>query len=250
MKKYLLLISVLFLTACGAPKIDEAEYKSQVPERPAFEDRVVLEDGQTAFQVGREVNRFTPFYPQAPDADWGLPWKEACEEASLILAHYGMLQEDLSQSEFKQLILDMVEWQEANFGFYEDTTVEQTQDLYAGFFDDAFETKILENPNLNDIKWELIQGNLIVAPFAGRMLGNPFYSGDGPYYHMMVIKGFDGTNFITSDVGTKRGKDYIYPYRDLMKAIHDFRPENIENGPSRVIVLVAEAEEETPSQEL
>jgi hypothetical protein len=38
--------------------------------------------------VPATFNLDIPFYAQAPDGNWELPWKEACEEASIILAHY------------------------------------------------------------------------------------------------------------------------------------------------------------------
>jgi hypothetical protein len=97
--------------------------------------------------------------------------------------------------------------------------------------------RILENPSIEELKRELAQGHLIVAPFAGRMLGNPFYSGEGPYYHMMVIKGYDQTNFITNDVGTKRGLNFIYPYQTIMNSLHDYHVRDIQTAPKKVIVL-------------
>ena len=39
---------------------------------------------------------------------------------------------------------------------------------------------------------------------------------------MLVIRGFDGKNFITNDPGTKRGKNFKYPYARLMDALHDW----------------------------
>ncbi len=240
MKKYSLLIAAaLFLTACG-PR--EADFKSQVPERPTFEERATEQPVQIPSQVNYEV----VFYPQAPDADWSLPWKEACEEASLILAHYGLMGESLTKDEFRELVLEMVDWQEDYFGYFEDTTLYETEEMYKKFFPDAFETKIIENPNLKQLKSELAAGNLVVAPFAGRMLGNPFYTGEGPYYHMLVVKGYDEQHFITNDVGTRRGHNFIYPYSQLMSAIHDYVPRNIQNAPSRVLVLVSSGESERP----
>ncbi len=245
MKKLLLIIPALLLSACG---LNEADFKSLIPERPAFENRVIqpslaevvpeTNELPSSLPIPSQVNLKTPFYSQAPEGEWVLPWSEACEEASLILAHYGMAGKTLAKKDFKQMILDMVQWQMEYFGSHEDITIDQTQLLYKNFFEDAFDTKILENPNLTELMAELAQGHLMVAPFAGRMLGNPFYSGEGPYYHMMVIKGYDGENFITSDVGTKRGENFIYSYQTLMSALHDYRPNAIENGESRVLVLL------------
>jgi len=87
------------------------------------------------------------------------------------------------------------------------------------------------------MKWELSQGHVIVAPFAGRQLHNPFYSNEGPYYHMMVIKGYDEKNFITNDVGTRRGQNYAYPYETIMSAMHEWDEDDINLGAKKVIVI-------------
>ena len=131
----------------------------------------------------------------------------------------------------------MVDWENEHFGYYESTPVEQVVELYKGYFADAFDVKVIEDPTVDDLKQELAQGHLIVGPFAGRMLGNPFYSGEGPYYHMMVIKGYDETHFITNDVGTRRGENFIYDYQTILDAMHDYKEPGIESQPARVIVL-------------
>lgn len=189
-------------------------------------------------EIPAEINLTAPFYSQAPEGDWSQPWQDACEEASLILAHYGMKGESLTQAEFKQLVLDMVDWEMEHFGYFESTTVDQVVQMYEGFFEDAFEVKVIDNPTVDDMKAELAQGHLIVAPFAGRQLGNPFYSGEGPYYHMMVMKGYDEKHFITNDVGTKRGENFIYDYQTILDSMHDYKEPGIEEQPAKIIVLL------------
>lgn len=67
------------------------------------------------------------------------------------------------------------------------------------------------------------------------MLGNPYFTPPGPIYHMLVIKGYNLTEFITNDPGTRRGADYVYSYQTLMKAIHDWNNGNVESGKSATI---------------
>jgi len=231
MKKVLILIAFLLLTSCTP---DESKFKSDVPtSRPSFEDRVA-ENEPTV--LPESINLDVPFYPQAPDADWGMPWQEACEEASLTLAYYYFSDEALSKEQFKKDVEGLVDWQNEHFGDYEHSTVDQTAEMLEGYF--GFTNyRILESPSIGDMKAELAKGNIIVAPFAGRMLGNPFYSGEGPYYHMMVIKGYDSTNFITNDVGTKRGLNFIYSYQTIMNSLHDYHEADIKNAAQKVIVL-------------
>lgn len=182
------------------------------------------------------VNQDVTFFPQAPDGRWGLPWQEACEEASITLAYHYFVKEPLTKEQFKKDILGLMDWENKHFGDYRDTTVAQTAAMLKGYFRFT-DLKILQNPTVDSLKRELAAGHLIVAPFAGRMLGNPYYSGIGPYYHNMVIKGYDQKNFITDDVGTRRGLNYAYPYNTLLRALHDYRAKDIEKAPGRVLVL-------------
>jgi hypothetical protein len=42
-------------------------------------------------------------------------------------------------------------------------------------YPDAGRAWILDNPSIDDIKSQLANGNLIIAPTAGRLLNNPFF---------------------------------------------------------------------------
>lgn len=184
-----------------------------------------------------KINLDVPFYPQAPDADWGMPWQEACEEASLVLAYYYLKDLPLSKVKFKEEIRGLVAWQNEKYGDYIHTEVSKMAEMLKGHF--GYENfEVLENPSIEDMKKALAAGHPIVAPFAGRLLANPFFSGQGPYYHVIVIKGYDGENFITNDVGTRRGQDFIYSYKNLMDSMHDYSPDkDIKEGEKRVIIM-------------
>ena len=54
---------------------------------------------------------------------------------------------------------------------------------------------------------------------------------------MLVIKGYDEQNFITHDVGTKKGENFKYRYDVLIDNIHDFNPQFIERGENRIIAV-------------
>jgi hypothetical protein len=245
MKKITFILTAVLLSGCSGVSVED--YKSDVPARPAFEDRVVeqeipesvegtTEDTVKEHLLPKEVNNAVPFFAQAPDGDWSQPWEDACEEASLALAYHYVQGTDLSVERFKREVLEMVAWEESHFGFYKDTTVAQTVRILEEYY--AFGNyEILENPSVDDLKKVLAAGKVIVAPFAGRMLGNPFYSGEGPYYHMLVIRGYEEDHFITNDVGTRQGENFIYSYETVMNALHDFRAQDIETTPARVIVM-------------
>jgi len=74
------------------------------------------------------------------------------------------------------------------------------------------------------------------VPAAGRELGNPNFTDPGPLYHMLVVRGYTENNFITNDVGTRKGENYQYKYDVLMNAIHDWNGGDVNNGQRVVIV--------------
>ncbi len=82
-------------------------------------------------------------------------------------------------------------------------------------------------------------GHPVIIPAAGQMLGNPYFSGDGPPYHMFVLVGYDSKGFITNDVGTKRGDKYRYNETTIMNSIHDWNgsTDTITSGPKAMLVV-------------
>jgi hypothetical protein len=228
----LLLVASLFVVLFRAPK--EADFKSTVPVsniRPQLGSQLGPQS-----DLPSEINLPVPFFSQAPDANWGIPWQEACEEAASTLAVYYATGKPLSIEQFRADILGLVEWEKKAFGTYVDTTVDQTAQMIRGYFGFS-DFEIVDNPTVDQMKRFLANGSVIVAPFSGKDLNNPFYSNGGPIYHMMVIRGYDPQNFITNDVGTKRGENFIYSYALLMETMHDWNTTDIHLGAKRVIVF-------------
>lgn len=268
MKKYLPLILIvalagLALFAYSKRGPNEADFKSKVPtvnpkttstgsligsskrspteqsevgrsEAPQSEPQSVVSYSDS---IPFTMNLDVPFYPQAPDADWSMPWQEACEEAASVLAYYYVTNKSLSKEKFQEEVSGLVAWQNTNLGDYKHTNISQTAEMIKGYFGYQ-DYEILSDPTIGQMKDEISNGNVIIAPFAGRQLGNPFYTGQGPLYHMMVIKGYDEKNFITNDVGTKRGHNFIYPYNTIMSAMHEWDDEDISLGAKKVIVMM------------
>jgi len=142
----------------------------------------------------------------------------------------------MSANEMNTQILSTVAWEEDN-GYPIDVTMPQLLEIAKAKY--GLNGKVIENVTIDDIKNELRNGNPVIAPFAGRELGNPNYSGLGPWYHVLVITGFDGTSFYTQDVGTKRGANYKYSQSILFNALHDWTgvKEETNTGPKRVLVV-------------
>lgn len=180
------------------------------------------------------VNHEVTFFPQAPDANRNLPRQEACEEASIALANYFIKGKSLNKDQMRTDILALVDRQMELFGDYLHTTVEQTKQLYEDFY--GWESYIIDNPSIDQVKSVLAQWHLIVAPFAWRKLGNPYYSGKWPIYHMMVLRWYDDTSIYTNDVGTSRGENYRYSYQRILDANHD-RANDINQWAKRMLVI-------------
>lgn len=174
-------------------------------------------------EIPNEINLDVTFFPQAPDWNWELPWKEACEESSVVQAYYYAIGEPLDKETFKKEVLEIVEKQKELFGKYIDTSIEETAiflEEYYGYTD----YKIIDNPTIEEMKYELAQWHPIIAPFAWKELGNWFFTNWGPRYHMLVIVGYNEEFFLTNDVGTSRWENFAYTYETIMNSMHDLIP--------------------------
>ncbi len=192
---------------------------------PLQQDVQILESTSSPQTIPASINLAVPFTSQAPTEDWGEPYKEACEEASLYMVHLYFEGEKAThidpQTATDELLL-IVDFEKQLFGFYEDTTVAQTAVLAEMLYGYGH-TELMENPTVEQIKAHIAEGRPVLVPAAGRELGNPYYTAPGPIYHMIVIRGYteDGS-FITNDPGTKHGEHYVYAADTLMNAIHDW----------------------------
>ncbi len=187
-----------------------------------------------------ELNLKAAFYAQAPHGNWDYPWQEACEEASVLLVANAYDKEEWTKDEFNEEILKLVDWEKITFGDYKHTDVEQTKQMIEDNF--GFTVVIHENPTFDDVKKILNKGHFIIGTFAGKELKNPNFSNGGPNYHAMVIKGYKkGEKVITLDVGTKRGKDYVYSWKTLQSSLHDYA-EPIQKGKKRFLEVIPASE--------
>ncbi|MBU1130700.1 C39 family peptidase [Patescibacteria group bacterium] len=181
-------------------------------------------------------NLNVPFTPQAPFAVWDETFKEACEEAAGLIVHYFYQGKTFTPQIAADEILAMVDWQLNYFGGHFDLTAQQTAEMikeYLGYD----KVEVVDNPTIDEIKNHLFQQRPVIAPAAGRQLGNPYFRTPGPIYHMLVIKGYTEDKFITNDPGTKRGEDFLYDYQVIMEAMHDWNESDILQGEKRIIVI-------------
>jgi len=179
------------------------------------------EEEKIDFILKPEIKIDVPFYVQSPFAKWDDLHNEACEEASLIMAESWIKDEALNQQEIDQRILDSVTWQEENWNGHFDLNVQKVTELANQYFGikRIYYTSL---NSINNVKKELSEGNLVIVPTAGRLLGNPHYRNPGPAYHMLVVIGYNKKEIITNDPGTRKGESFSYSNDIFFNAIHDW----------------------------
>lgn len=241
MKKITLILTGLALLTGVAyfalPKLNIVDYvenhlelqnyeksRSNVPE-PVKKPTVlgVSQDvSETQDKLPDNLNYDIPFIAQAPFANWDERHEEFCEEASLVMAAYYTESKQYTDLESADLLMnELADWELARFGSFKSTNNAETAEL--GREKLGLEIDI-EEVDIEDIKRLLSDGHIVIAPTAGRELGNPFFQNPGPVYHMLVIKGYtaDG-QFVTHDPGTKHGEDYLYDEQVLYDAIGEYQ---------------------------
>lgn len=184
-------------------------------------------------------NLAVPFTSQAPFANWDAVHEETCEEASvyMVYAYYQGVSGVISAQTAEDELLRLVAIERELFGFYEDTNAVETAQLIVEAY--GLRVEIESDPTVDSIKAHITAGRPVIIPAAGQTLGNPNFTGDGPPYHMLVIRGYADGNFVTNDPGTRRGEQYLYSESTIMNSIHDWTGsyETIASG-SKVILVV------------
>lgn len=219
--------------AVKSPTDNSANQTTDNEKPPALEKQPIPQTDK----LPETINLNVPFTAQAPSGNWSLPFKEACEEASILMVDKFYRQQPLGNSgDIENDIKNIVEFEKQKLGFYLDTDAEQTASILKDYFGYS-EVRVIYDITIEDIKKELAQGRPVIVPAAGRMLGNPNYKRPGPLYHMLVIKGYIKTKFITNDPGTRHGKDFVYDFKVLYNAIHDFNDGRVNEGKKVMIVV-------------
>ena len=238
MRVWTALLSATLLTGCTASTVT-------VELEPSSEAKVNFEHDADPVPESGEIQEITlpskayidvPFTPQAPDANWDNPYQEACEEASVVMVDYFLRGTSLSPDQANREILQLTNWEEANHYKY-DVSLDELAEIIEEYYE--YQTRISDDVSKESILHELAKGNPVIVPAAGRDLGNPYFSGQGPWYHMLVITGYNWRHFFTNDPGTKRGQDYKYKHRVLLDAIHDWTgvKEEIRTGHKRMLII-------------
>lgn len=197
---------------------------------------------QSDVQIPTDINLDVPWMSQAPFSDWGEPYQEACEEASMImLDKFFDKQTYIAPADADKAIQDLVAYENTTRGDYKDTTAEETAVILREKFGYT-DVRVMPFDTSDDIKNIVGRGIPVIIPFSGKELKNPNFRNGGPLYHMLVVKGYtaDGL-FITADPGTRKGKDYTYSFSRIVEAAHDWNGGNVVEGEKVMIVVLPEA---------
>lgn len=220
----------LFPGEWGSSANSEAVEPEVHPVGP-YPNRVSEEEKTASIPSGAELPetmiQTVPFTSQAPSGQWSDPvFQNACEEASLLMAAaWAASAKTLApKAEIEQEIRTMSALAEKRFGAEAyDTSADDTAALYREYFKSEA-VSVLHDLTLDDLRNVIRAGNIVVAPFDGRELGNIHYTPPGPIYHMLVIIGYDADTreFVTNDPGTRLGASYRYDEDVLFGAISDY----------------------------
>ncbi len=177
-------------------------------------------------ELPESITHVVPFTSQAPSAQWSDPvFQNACEEASILMAAaWARNEETLPEKTVVELGIRSISADaEKRFGENAyDTSAEDTATLFREY--SKVEANVRHDVTRDDVTNAIRRGNIVIAPFDGRKLGNPNYTPPGPVYHMLVIIGYDAETgeFVTNDPGTRRGASYRYDEAVLFDAIRDY----------------------------
>jgi len=168
---------------------------------------------------------------------------EGADVGSLAALHLevqqrGLEPEQLDPVDADREIYEIVDWEKANLGKYLDTNAEEVLRILTEKY--GRKARLSTTVTVNSVKKEIAAGHLIIVPAAGQMLPNPYFRSPGPPYHMLVIVGYDDNEFVTNDVGTRRGEGFRYKHDDLLNAVHDWTGDKSTITSGRKVMIVVE----------
>lgn len=202
---------------------NNTEVKNNTDDK-TINDNDQIDNNQQKIEIPDKIDLQVPFLTQAPLTNWDDLHNDACEEAALIgVIKYLKNYQSINKEEAENEIQNLVNWQIENFGGHYDLPVEKVGEMIKKYFKRKTDIYYDANVTIDSIKQNVNQNSPVIVPLAGRLIDNPYYRSPGPVYHMLIIRGYDDKKqeFITNDVGTKRGEGFRYNYQILYNAIHD-----------------------------
>lgn len=162
-----------------------------------------------------------PFTDQAPTGTWDR--NEDCEEASIAMAQAyltGDEEENLPAGGAQKYINQLRVWENANIGYNADTGAYATSRMAEGAF--GMTVRQIKDYTEQDLKKALARHHVVLLPINARLLGNPAYAESGPFYHMIVVRGYTKSGFVVNDPGLVHGNANVYSFQTLKTAAADW----------------------------
>lgn len=170
-----------------------------------------------------------PFVMQAPFGEWSDNRQQyGCEEASIVMAMAWVRREvnttadQINLDEAKRDIINMSEYEKVIYGFYEDTSAQDTARLVREFYQYQ-NVEVKENISVEDIRMELSKNRVVLIPLNTRLMGLSFYR-NGPVRHMVIAVGYDDKNdeIIVHDPLLNNGSYMWIPAKGLDAALWNY----------------------------
>ena len=177
-------------------------------------------------QLPGEAALTVTYTMQAPFNKWDALHEDACEEASLVMVKHFLDGTVLASPEqADKEITDLVNFEVKN-DYGPSITLQELKEV-ANLYFGLKNGTVKQVTSVNDIKKLVTSGHPVILGMAGKLLPNPYFSNGGPNYHMLIVKGYDASGFITNEPGTWHGDGFHYSYQTFYNAIHDWNPSNI-----------------------
>lgn len=181
------------------------------------------------------LNLAVPFTSQAPFQVWDVDHEDFCEEASVAMVDAFYKKLTFTRESADRELYAIQTWEKEHLGEWVSTTAEETARILREYYGYK-RVDVMYDVNVADIEAEIRAGRPVIVGADGKGL-NPNFRNGGPAYHMLVIKGFTQTRFVTNDPGTRLGADYTYDKQFLLSKIHDWNGGDVPNGRRAMIVV-------------
>lgn len=181
-------------------------------------------------------NLAVPFTTQAPNAVWDDAHKTMQEEAVLfmVMQYYAGISGAIDSEAADAALFAIID-AEAEIGLDANLSI-----LKFGTFAESYasmKATAINDPTIDQIKAFISEGIPVFVPVATEKMNNEFYLNDAAPYHYVVIRGYDGENFITNDPGTRHGENYSYAQSVIMDAMGDWNDGDPATGVKRILIL-------------
>jgi hypothetical protein len=187
-----------------------------------------------------------PYVMQAPLGDWSDRRQQyGCEEAAIVMAMAWVREavnsptDVIFKDEAVRDIVNMSEYERVIYGFYEDTSAQDTARLMREFYLYP-DVEVKENISTEDIKMELSKNRVVLLPLNTRLTGLSVYR-NGPIRHMVIAVGYDDKNdeIIVHDPIFRNGEYFWMPASSLSAALWNYSSGNQRPLPPRTTALIS-----------